>query len=238
MAIIRKKMKSVLCFILTGFLLQAASQGIAAQDTAVYNGLTYYLNKKEAFDAATVQGKQVFLLWGSDLCSRCNAVKANLAHTSLASLLENHYILWYCNVLVYDRNAPEVVDYLSAVPTDHVPYPALCIIDTLDVTKASGLVWGQTLTVTQLRGMLTKYVANGYIGDRGRLNNAHVSQGRLVVTSAAREEITVYAVTGSQVDKFGKDGGTLTRDASAYPPGILIIAGSSGWARKIIVKRD
>ncbi|MDR0699171.1 MAG: hypothetical protein LBG28_08155 [Tannerella sp.] len=220
-------------------MLQVISQGMNAQKTAVYEGLTYYLDKKEAFDTATVQGKQVFLFWGSVSCSRCNQVKKNLAHRTLTSILQEHYILWYCDDNEYSRGTPEVIDYLSVVPTPNVPYPALCIIDTFDITKAHGLVWGKTLTVSQLYDMLTKYVANDYIDDDKRSNNAYISRNKLIVKSdATKEEIIVYAVTGSQVDKFNKTEPTLMRDASSYPSGILIIAGSSGWARKVILKRN
>jgi hypothetical protein len=223
-------------------MLQVIPQGINAQETAVYEGLTYYLDKKEAFDAATVQGKQVFLFWGSIYCSRCNKVKENLARKTFASLLQDHYILWYCDVSDYARDAPEVIDYLSAVETPHVPYPALCVIDTIDITKAHGLICGDdALSVYQLYEMLTRYknVANDDIKGDYSLNNAYISQNRLIVKSdVAKEEIVVYAVTGSQVDKFNKTEQVLTRDASSYPSGILIVAGSSGWARKVILKRN
>jgi hypothetical protein len=221
-------------------MLQVVSpEGVSAQKTAVYEGLTYYLDKKEAFDSATVQGKQVFLFWGSVTCPRCNKVKENLAHEALAPILRDNYILWYSDVSDYKRDAPEVVDYLSAVPTPNIPYPALCIIDTFDITKAHGLVWGEELSVYQLRVMLTKYVANDYVNDHKSLNNAYISRNKLVVKSdVAKEEIIVYAVTGVQIDKFDKTEQAITRDASSYPYGILVIAGSSGWARKVILKRD
>jgi hypothetical protein len=220
-------------------MLPVISPGIHAQKTTVDEGLTYYLDKKEAFDAATVQGKRVFLFWGNINCDRCKMVKKNLAHEALASILQEHYILWYCDVSNYTRNAPEVIDYLSAVPTPNIPYPALCIIDADDITKAHGLVWGEAFTVYQLYDMLTKYVANDYIADDKSLNNVYMSRNKLIVKSpAAKEEITVYAITGARVDKFSKTEQTLTRDASSYPSGILIIAGSSGWARKVILKRD
>ena len=129
-----------------------------------------------------------------------------------------------------------MVDYLSIVEDPYVPYPALCIIDTSDVTKAYGLVWGKDLAVYQLSAMLNKYVANDPVSDDYKgLNRAYISQHLLVVESpAADEEISVYAITGSLVDKFRKGDQRLTRDASLYPAGILVVAGSSGWAQKVV----
>jgi hypothetical protein len=231
-------MRNVLCFIFTGLMLQAVSTDAKAQKTAVYEGLTYYLDKTEAFEAAAAEGKMVFLFWGSVDCPRCNDVKKNLASESLRPLLDDHYILWYSDVSEYDRNAPEVVDYLSAVPGLYVPYPALCIIDMSDVTKAYGLVWGQRLAVYQLYAMLNQYVANGHISDSKDLNGAYVSQNSLVVKGdAASEEISVYTMTGALVDRFRRMEQRLTRSASSYPSGILVVTGSSGWTRKVVVKK-
>lgn len=218
-------------------LSAVASPDVHAQTTADYEGLTYYLNKEEAFDAAGAQGKLVFLFWGSDACRRCGRVRVSLADESLRSLLDEHYILWYADATVYDRYAPEVTDYLSSVESPYVYYPALCVIDPSDIKKAQGLVWGQERTASQLSAMLTRYVANEALNKPS--SRAYVSQKRLTVESdAEREKITVYAVTGAQADQFDKIGQVFTRDASSYPSGILIIAGSSGWARKIVVRRD
>ncbi|MDR1380566.1 MAG: thioredoxin family protein [Tannerella sp.] len=229
-------MKSVLSFIATGLVLQAVLTGISAQETAVYEGLTYYLNKAEAFEAATVQGKQVLLFWGTHECPRCQQVKKNMAHAELRPILDGNYILWFCHAREHPQGTPDVSDYLPG-PETPAGYPALCVIDTTDITKGYGLMYGATFTVYQLYRLLSNYVANDYADDGKRLNSVYVSQHKLVVSgSAAREEIAVYAVTGSQVDKFDKTEQTVTRDASRYPSGILIVAGSSGWARKIIVK--
>jgi hypothetical protein len=211
--------------------------GVNAQQTFVEEGLTYYENKREAFEAATVQGKLVFLFWGSADCPKCMAVKKNLGHSSLRSILDEHYILWYSDARTYSRDAPEVVDYLSEEPRLYVPYPALCIIDTADVTKGYGFVAGLTLTVAQLYGMLNEYmyVANAPVSNPDGLNRVYVSGGTLVVEGfAADEEIRVYASTGLLVDRFRKREQRLTRDVSLYPAGILVVAGSSGWARKVV----
>jgi hypothetical protein len=229
-------MRSVLYFIFAGLLLQAVSTGINAQETAVYEGLTYYLNKAEAFEAATAQNKQVFMFWGTTGCSRCNAVKANLAHETLRTILDENYILWFCDAKQYLRNSPEVIDYLPQTE-EPLGYPALCVIDTFDITKAYGFINGVFFSVHQLSDLLSRYVANDYVGNYKSSTGAYVSQQKLVVKSnVAREEITVYAVTGAQIDKFVKRDPTSTRDAASYPPGILIISGSSGWAKKIIMK--
>jgi hypothetical protein len=228
-------MKRILCFVFICFVVQVFSKNLCAQNTAVYEGLTYYLDKNEAFDAATAQDKQVFLFWGSNSCGICNQVKKNMAVASIKPILDEHYILWFCDALVYRWTSPEVSDYLSVLE-DNPPYPALCIIDTLDRTKGYGLVTGLQSTKT-LEAMLNKYVANDYVNGAEDLCSIYVSQNSLVVNSSITDEsINVYTITGLLVDSFRKTEYSTTRYASSYPSGVLLVTGSSGWTRKILMK--
>ena len=79
-------MRRILYFLWLG--LAFVSTEINAQKTVVDEGLTYYTDKGEAFEAATLQGKMVFLFWGSVACPRCKKVKQNLASLTLRPILD------------------------------------------------------------------------------------------------------------------------------------------------------
>jgi hypothetical protein len=227
-------MRKILYFISICFLTQLISERAYAQKTVQYEGLTYYVDKEEVFEAAKAQDKQVFLLWGSNNCIRCNRVKKNLAVPSVKSILDEHYLLWFCDALTYNERSPEVSDYLSVLGKSP-PYPVLSVIDSYDTKTGHGTVSGEQ-TADALANMLRQYVANDNMAGAGGSHDAYVHRNSLVVKGAVHEEIKVYAVTGSLVDRFPKTAYSITRDASSYPGGILIVAGSSGWARKVWMK--
>ena len=70
---------------------------------------------------------------------------------------------------------------------------------------------------------------------------AHVytADGRLYVDSPAAERINIYSVTGTLLYGFDKPAGVFTFPAFAPSPfhssPVLIVKGSSGWARKLVV---
>ncbi len=229
-------MKRVLCFLFICFIAQVVSKNVYAQNTAVYQGLTYYLDKQEAFEAATMQNKRVFLFWGSNSCIRCDGVKRNLATRSVKAILDEHYILWFCDASVYPWDSSEVSDYFSVLDRNP-PYPTLCIIDTMDRTTGYGLVSGDQ-DARSLQAMLNNYVANDHIDGSEKSHNAYISHNNLIVNSAADEDISVYAITGSLIDRFRKAAyHSVARDASSYPAGILLVTGSSGWTRKVVLMK-
>lgn len=227
-------MKRVLCFLFICFIAQVVSKNVCAQNTAVYEGLTYYLDKQEAFEAATTQNKRVFLFWGSNSCTRCDGVKRNLATKSVKDILDEHYILWFCDATVYPWSSPEVSDYF-ALFSGNPPYPVLCIIDTMD--RRYGLVSGDQ-SARALQAMLNNDVANDHVDGSEKSHNAYISHNNLIVNSATDEDICVYAITGSLIDRFRKVAyHSVTRDASSYPAGIFLVTGSSGWTQKVVLMK-
>jgi hypothetical protein len=91
---------------------------------------------------------------------------------------------------------------------------------------------------------LVEILENEYVANEKVTNNikggtnVFVSSNRLVVNTAnANETISVYSLVGSLVDKFQKTEQNLSRDASSYPSGILIVSSSSGWTKKIINRK-
>ena len=232
-------MKKIIGFISLCFVIQITQLGINAQSTVVYEGLTYYLNKAEAFDAAREQGKKVFLLWGSDACVRCNQTKYNLANSSLSSLLDN-YILWYCktdaNSTINTKDSPDVADYLSHL--ELAPFPAVCVIELSDIKKANGLRVGNTMSVNALYSLLSQYVDNDFIvGDKNTLVNIYTNDNCLIISNSIENEtLSIYTASGSLVEKFTKTELFITRSLSGYPKGVLFIISNSGWTQKIVIK--
>lgn len=222
-------------FLICAFLIfWVVGQGISAQNVSIYDGMTWYLRKTDALNSARSQGKQVFFLWGRTTCAYSNATRRLLAKDPLKSVVDENYILWFADAETYDRFSPDVDDYLSGLPS-YITFPAICIIDTFDVKVPHGLRMGPQ-SEEELQEMLNRYVANDYVEDANNSYNAYVYENSLVITSSANEEINVYTVSGSLIDRFHKTEHLFTRSTNSYPSGILFVTGSSGWIKKVIVR--
>jgi thioredoxin-related protein len=229
-------MKKILSFISICFIAQFVSERVYAQQTVAYEGLTYYVDKEEVFEAARAQDKQVLLFWGSNLCSISSQMKKNLAAPAVKSILDKYYLLWFCDALTYRWYSPEASDYISMLDLNSIYYPVLCVIDTYNTKIGHGTVNGFQST-SFLANMLNRYVANDYVADASGSYDAYASQNNLVVNSAVNEEIKVYSLTGSLIDSFWKTAdAVITRNASSYPSGVLVVTSSSGWMRKVLMK--
>ena len=219
------------------FLCLAISSAISnAQDreVEVIDGMTWYLNKKDAMDVASEQGKYVFFVWGHKSCHRCDELKKDVAWCFLQPVLSKHYILWYSDGDKYDRNSAEVSDYLSSLTGDILPQPVVCVINPSDPTIAHNLRAG-AYDIDELALMLEQSVSNDYISGFENVY-VYVNGNNLVIHDGfERETISVFSVTGSLIDKFNKADYSYIRNLSAYPKGVLIVTGSSGWVRKIVV---
>ena len=211
---------------------------VYAQDDNVdiYKGMTWYLDKSVALDSARSQNKQVLLVWGRFTCGNTNWVKNRLSEPPLKSIIEEHYILWFSNSNIYYPNSPEVADYLSVL-TGYITLPAICVIDTFDITVAHGLKTGPQ-SVEVLQEMLQGYVSNDFIFDKdSESNHVYVVGDNLVVKGETTNEIiSIFTIMGSLVDKFTKSEYEMIRDLSAYPKGVLLVTGSSGWSRKVVIR--
>ncbi|MDR2917072.1 MAG: thioredoxin family protein [Tannerella sp.] len=228
-------MRRIVYFVFLGLALQVFSSEINAQNTMESGGFTWYLTKSEAFDAARSQGKQVVLFWGSLSCSRCEWVKKNLASVPVVSVLKENYILWFSDAKEnHYKTSADVSDYLSHLEISP-PYPAVCAIDTSDITVGHGLLIAEQSTVSTLYAMLNGFVDNEQIVSRDA--RAYISGNSLMLESDFGEEVIhVYSVTGSLVDRFVKTDYSYSRDVSAYPKGVLLVNSNSGWTRKIVVR--
>lgn len=227
-------MKKIIYSVFLCFVILVSSD-INAQNTANYEGMTWYLDKKEAFDSASVQRKQVVLFWGSNTCGVCDRVKKNLATESVKSILDEYYILWFCDATTYGKNSPEVSDYLSDLTS--IPYPAICVIDTFDITIGYGLTTGEQ-SATKLKTMLSGYVDNEQIitGDDESIN-VYVSGSSLVIkTEISKEIVSIFTLNGSLVGRFYKTEYDMACDLSGYSKGIFLVNSSSGWTRKIVIR--
>ncbi len=230
-------MKRIVHFVFLNLVLLLFSSGINAQNTMESGGFTWYLTKSEAFDAARSQGKQVVLFWGNQNCSRCEWVKKNMASVPVVSVLNEHYILWFCDATKnYYKTSVDVSDYLSHLETSP-PYPAICVIDTSDITVGHGLLIAEQSTVSTLYAMLNDYIVGNEQIVSKDMARAYISGNNLTLESDfGTEVIHVYSVTGALVDKFVKTDHSYNRDVSAYPRGVLLVNSKSGWTRKVVVQ--
>ncbi|GHU58032.1 hypothetical protein FACS189411_12760 [Bacteroidia bacterium] len=62
----------------------------------------------------------------------------------------------------------------------------------------------------------------------------YVTGHTLYVQSSRAEHITVYSINGLKLYESEVPAGTATIDAARFPKGVLIVRGSSGWARKTV----
>jgi hypothetical protein len=212
---------------------------IKAQTTAVeHENNTWFLDKNEAIDSARAQNKQILLCYGRDECPNTNGVRRMLGAENLKGIVDGTYILWYANTFVADRFSPTLSEYIgwNALPLESLTLPVLAVINMYDIHKAFGITTGPKYEY-ELIEMLSRYVANDKIAS-GLNENVYVSGSGLFVSSGAlNETVSVYSITGSLIDKFKKTDYSITRDMSAYPSGILIVSGSSGWNKKVITAR-
>jgi hypothetical protein len=219
------------------FLFFTISVQAIAQDVEIYEenyeGMTWYLKKSVALDSSTSQGKQVFLVWGRTTCGNTIYVRQRLGLEPLKSIVDEHYILWFADYEKYKRNSPEVSDYLSGLP-NYVEFPAICIIDTFDVKIPYGLQTGFK-TASALQELILRYVGNDYLAEAEPAVHVYISGNYLVIEhEIPNETVSVFSMTGGLVDRYRKNESPTMRDLSAYPKGVLIVAGSVGWTKKIV----
>ncbi|MDR2917071.1 MAG: hypothetical protein LBV74_19945 [Tannerella sp.] len=218
------------------FVLFIAEAGAQTGDSEKYGGMTWYLKRSVALDAARSEGKQVFMVWGRTTCSITTDVRRKLVKEPLRSIISEHYILWFSDYEKYNRYSTEVSDYLS-VFSGYIAFPAICIIDTFDVKVAYGLRTGAQ-EVNDLQAMLNQYVGNDHFENKEKASvNVYVSGKNLVIKNDIYDEIvSVFTMSGSLVDRFRKVEYGINRNISAYAKGILVVTGSSGWSKKIVVE--
>lgn len=230
--------KLIFLYSLIFLLLGVNSSRVKAQETDLYDGMTWYLNKEEAFQAAAAENKQVFLLWGRTNCYNCNLVKKYVARSEIKEMVDDNYILWFCNVNTYKANSPVVSDYLSPLIGQTVYLPAICVIDLYDTTVGYGLRTGYIREET-FKAYLTQYVSNDQIVDdkNKEFIHAYVSGNTLRIESEkVNEKISVYTMSGSLVDVFTKPSASYSRNTSVYPKGVLLVNSDAGWSQKIVIR--
>ena len=64
--------------------------------------------------------------------------------------------------------------------------------------------------------------------------HAYAANGTLTVQSPVAEEVSIYSANGTLYLQKHKDSGIATYDITALPQGVLIVKGSSGWAKKVV----
>ena len=223
-----------------------------AQDSKTFYGMDWYLKKSVAIKAAQTQGKQIFLLWGAEWCPDCKWVKQKLSEPPLNSIINEKYVLWFSDNDTYKYDSEEVgvyLTFLKDVPRKY--FPVNCIIDTSDLTVANRFMFGPDFSLNntaiysyeinlyykELTAMLNGNVGNDIFSNENDSDVIiFVADNNIIIKSKPLAEIiSVFTLTGSLVDRFQKTENEIKRDLSKYPKGILIVAGSSGWSKKVVL---
>ena len=68
-----------------------------------------------------------------------------------------------------------------------------------------------------------------------QLTHVYVQSQALYVESPEAEQITVYSITGNLLYNFKKSAGKASFDIHHSPGSLLIVKGSSGWIKKVII---
>jgi len=63
---------------------------------------------------------------------------------------------------------------------------------------------------------------------------AYTTNNTLYIYVAQTERIAVYSLTGIKLYEATVSAGTTTINTSAFPQGVLIVKGNSGWAKKVV----
>lgn len=80
-------------------------------------------------------------------------------------------------------------------------------------------------------------VNRGGVGNdliEGTNTAAYMTGNTLYIQTAQSEQIAVYTTNGSKLYESTVQPGITTIDASAFPQGVLIVKGSSGWVKKVV----
>jgi hypothetical protein len=225
---------------------------VKAQDSTTYNGMNWYLKKSVAIKEAKAQNKMIFLLWGRETCPDCQWVKRKLSEAPLKDIIDKNYVLWFSNSLEYKFDSEELIDYLFVL-NDVSPrfIPHLSIIDFQDTKVTQGFMFGPDFYLNdeaansykiaqyykEMSELINNHVDNDiiYSGKNSDVSVFVADNNIIIKSKPLTEIISVYTLTGSLVDKFHKTEYEMTRDLSNYPKGILLVAGSSGWSRKVVL---
>ena len=204
---------------------------VRAQETTFY-GMKWFTDKSVAIDSARSQGKQIFLLWGRTGCKYSQYVLRLMSDPVLKEVIEENYVLWFCNCEENIRFSPDVADYLSMIK-GAIALPAICIIDTYDTRIAHGLTLGKQ-ELDYLQYMLNNYVDNDIIINKAEV---YVVENNLFIhDNFERELISVYSTTGLLIDQFNKTDYYVNHKFSVYPKGIIFVRSSLGWVQKVFVR--
>ena len=232
---------------MTALLLSFGARAQKSVETV--NGIDWYLDKTEAFDSARAHNKSVLIMWGRYTCSLCNKVKANLAEPQVKTILDNGYVLWFfnadsCSVINCFGSKPseacsEVSGYYKETFDNggYTSLPFLCIVNPADPADSVRYCASGLRTADELVSILNNaVVANDF--RKTPAPDAYAYGNCLYLSGCADEAVSVYSVSGATVDRFNTAGsdGTVVRNAASYPRGVLIVTGSSGWVKKVVLR--
>lgn len=191
--------------------------------------LMWYEDRTEAFAAAKKENKNILLFWGNNSCSSCTITKLRLNQAALRELVDENFILWFCDTDRSDQANDYVALYHFAIS-----YPLICIIDPNDSIVPLSYSTGSA-NVEKLRTMLTEYLPTANESILATSPKAYIADNLLALSNTTADEtISIYTVYGQLVDSFVKKEYSIIRNTSSLPKGILIVRSSEKWTAKIV----
>ncbi|NDW18468.1 hypothetical protein D0T53_06010 [Dysgonomonas sp. 216] len=129
-----------------------------------------------------------------------------------------------------DITYKNIVDIVYYTDLDEVWQRGEIVLKNINVNLHSGMY----VAKDELKIALTKRNASGIENQLPESKSIYFSNGMLVVDTPDAEIVKVYNVSGAEINSGMKGIGRFEISFSNPPKGMLIIKGSSGWARKLM----
>lgn len=192
----------------------------------------WYEDREEALAIAKEQNKYVFLLYGRNSCSNCNAAKKFINRSPIKDIVQDNFILWFCNIDIAEKKS-QAQGY-RAYFDGGVTLPLLCVIDPLDPMPALSYSTDYQ-SDEEIQAILKSNMPTANEKIALLSNNISISDNMLTISNDNFDEtISIYTISGQLIDSFNKKENIINRSTYSYPKGLLLINSSSGWNIKIM----
>lgn len=191
----------------------------------------WYEDRDEALTLAKEQNKYVLLLYGRTTCGNCAAAKKFINEAPINAIVQQNFILWFCNVDIPEKKAQASVyrNYYDG----GITFPLLCVINPQEPIPALSYTVGYK-TAKQIEAILNNNMPTSNQEIDAESNIVYLSDQMLTISNNYNDEtIYVYTISGQLVDSFDKKDFSIIRNAYAYPKGLLLISSSKRWDIKV-----
>ena len=204
-------------------------------------GLRWYEDTNVIFDFAKTQKKLIFKFVGTGTSNNTKEVLKLLESQPLSQILSDNYILWYKRYKdpavttssdFFTQDEPDTED--TETPEEIIKTaPYIYIIDPEKPNENIVSLWGLQDVETLKDWLEDPFVSNENIDlsdNKVSLNNNIL----YISNNIDNETISIYSITGQQIDVIQKKEQSISVSASFFPNGFLIIHSSKGWSAKVV----